>query len=216
MIRQAATRVGSAVALGLLAVSSLGAQGSPSIVQRAHVGIIAGLNVSKLAGDIVATSRTGLMAGAYVAFPLATGVALQPELLYSMEGAKLDIGADGGVRIDYLRLPVMLRVAMPTASNVRPFAAVGPSFGFETRCNVSGSNGATSVSLSCDELAAVGGPGFDRQKFDVSARLEGGLTLDALGRRFILGGSYSHGLTDVFKDHDVKNRVFSLFLGIGL
>lgn len=217
MMRQTAPKLAGAVALALLAASPAFAQSQPTSVRRPAYGFVAGVNVSKLAGDFVnASSRTGLTAGAYAAFPLATGVAIQPELLYSMEGAKLDIGQNGGMRIDYLRVPVMLRIAVPTASNVRPFAAVGPSFGFETSCKLSGSNGGPTITLSCDDFANVGGSGFERQKFEMAGRIEGGLTVDTAGLRFVVGGSYSHGLTDVFKDHNVKNRVFSVFVGIGL
>jgi hypothetical protein len=211
-----ARRLAGVAALTAFAASPVAAQSPPTMIRRAAYGFVAGVNFSKLAGDVVnASSRTGFVAGGYAAFPLGTGVALQPELLYSMEGAKLDIGANGGARLDYLRVPVMLRFAIPRASSVRPFAAVGPSFGYETKCEVSGSNGGASIALSCDDFARLAGPGFDRQKFDLSARLEAGVTIDTQGLRFVLGGSYSHGLTDVFKDHDVKNRVFSVFVGMG-
>jgi len=204
------------VGLALLAADPALAQSLPTAARRPAYGFVAGVNVATLAGDVVnASTRAGLTAGAYAAFPLATGVALQPELLYSMEGAKLDIGANGGMRLDYLRVPVLLRVAIPTSSNVRPFAAFGPSFGFQTKCEVSGSSGGASVAMSCDDVATLGGPGFERRKFDLSGRVEAGLTVDTQGVRLILGGSYAHGFTDVFKDQNVKNRVFSVFVGVG-
>lgn len=205
-------------ALAGLVATPLVAQSSPSFGRRPAIGFVAGVNFSTLAGDDItnATSRAGFTAGAYAAFLIRTGVALQPELLYSMEGAKLDIGENGGLRADYVRVPVMLRFAIPTASATRPFLAVGPSFGFQTKCEVSGSSGSASITESCDDLANVFGSGFERQKFDVAARLEAGLTFDTGGKRFSLGGSYSHGLTDLFKDRDVKGRTFSLFVGVGL
>lgn len=207
-----------AAAFVVLSGGPVNAQRPESVVRHAAYGFIAGVNVAKVAGgDIVnATTRTGFTGGAYVALPIATGVALQPEVLYSMEGAKLDIGENGGLKADYVRVPVMLRFAIPTASIARPFMAFGPSFGFETNCEVNGSNGSVSISESCDDFARSAGSGFEPRKFDVAARIEAGFTLDTGGKRFIVGGAYSHGLTDVFKDRDVKNRVFSVFVGIGL
>jgi hypothetical protein len=185
---------------------------------RGTYGIVAGVNVAKVGGGDVedVTTRTGFVGGVYAAWPLATGVAFQPEALYSMEGAKIHGGDDGVVKLDYIRIPVMLRLTIPTASTTRPFVVFGPSFGFQTKCEISGSNGAASVTASCDEFNRIAGGGFEHKSFDVAGRLEAGLAFDTGGRRLIVGGSYSHGFTDAFKDVDVKGRVFSIFLGMGL
>lgn len=211
----------AAVALlisALLATTPVVAQTSQSSGGRGTYGVLAGVNFANLGGSDVqdAKTRTGFVGGVYAAWPLGTGLSFQLEALYSMEGAKTNTGANGALKLDYVRVPVLLRVAVPTASMTRPFLAFGPSFGLQTKCEVSGSSGTTSVSASCDEFNRTAGGGFENKTFDVAGRLEAGLTFDTNGRRFIVGGSYSHGITDVFKDANVKNRVFSIFLGIGL
>jgi outer membrane immunogenic protein len=211
----------AAVALLISAVLSttpMVAQTSQSAGGRGTYGVLAGVNFAKVGGSDVedAKTRTGFVGGVYAAWPLGTGVSFQLEGLYSMEGAKINTGGNGALKLDYIRIPALLRVAIPTASTTRPFLALGPSFGFQTKCEISGSSGTTSVSASCDEFNRIAGGGFEHKTFDVAGRLEAGLTFDTNARRFIVGGSYSHGFTDVFKDTDAKNRVFSIFLGIGL
>jgi len=212
--------VGTAVAVLMFTVlsSTSGyAQGAQSVAHRANYGVLAGINFATLGGSDIqdAKTRTGFTAGAYAALPIGTGVSVQPELLYSMEGAKTNTGSNGALKLDYLRVPVLLRFAVPTAGTTRPFVAAGPSFGFQTRCEFSGSTGGVSVSESCDDAGASFG-GLERKKLDVSGRIEGGLTFDTSGRRLIVGGSYSHGFTDIFKNSNGKNRVFSIFVGVGL
>ncbi|HSQ31677.1 MAG TPA: porin family protein [Gemmatimonadaceae bacterium] len=219
MARQrVAARAAVAVLLfTVLSSPSAYGQGGQSVAHRANYGVLAGINFATLGGSDVqdAKTRTAFSGGAYAALPVGTGTAIQAELLYSMEGAKTNTGSNGALKLDYVRVPVMLRFAVPTAGTTRPFVAVGPSFGFQTRCEFSGSTGGVSVTESCDDVGATSGD-FERKKLDVSGRLEGGLTFDTGGRRLILGGSYSHGFTDVFKNSDGKNRVFSIFVGVGL
>ena len=202
----------------LVSTTPIIAQTSQSAGSRGTYGVLAGVNFANLGGSDVqdTKTRTGFVGGVYGAWPLGTGIAFQLEALYSMEGAKTNTGSNGALKLDYIRIPVLLRVAVPTASTTRPFLAFGPSFGLQTKCDVSGSSGGTSVSASCDEFNRIAGGGFEKKTFDVAGRVEAGLTFDTNGRRFIVGGSYSHGIIDVFKDANVKNRVFSIFLGIGL
>jgi hypothetical protein len=220
MARQrAAARAAIAVLVfTVLASTSGNAQGAQSVAHRANYGVLAGINFATLSGNDIqdAKTRTGLTAGAYAALPIGTGVSFQPELWYSMEGAKSNTSENGELKLSYIRLPVMLRFAVPTAGTTRPFVAVGPSFGFQTSCKFSGSSGGVSASVACDDVGSSVGEGVGRKKFDVSGRLEGGLTFDTGGRRLIVGGSYSHGFTDIFKNSDGKNRVFSIFVGVGL
>lgn len=215
----AGIRAAAAVLMSaLLSTTPIVAQTSQSAGGRGTYGVVAGVNFANVSGSDVqdTKTRTGFVGGVYAAWPLATGVSFQLEGLYSMEGAKTNTGDNGALKLDYIRVPVLLRFAVPTPSTTRPFVAVGPSFGFQTKCEISGSSGTTSVSASCDEFNRISGGGFEHKSLDVAGRLEAGLTFDTNGRRFIVGGSYSHGFIDVFKDADGKNRVFSIFLGIGL
>ena len=201
----------------LLCAMAASAQTAPQAASRGTFGVVAGANFAKLAGSDVqdAKTRTGLVAGAYAEWQLAQGWSFQPEVLYSMEGAKgSDEFGESTLKLDYIGLPVMLRFSSPTSSSVKPFIALGPSFGYQLACNIRASSGAFSVNSSCDDAAQ--GSDFQRKKFDVSGRLEAGVDIATGGARLRVGGAYAHGFTDVINQSSIKNRVFSLFLGIGL
>lgn len=192
------------------------AQSAPPAARRASYGLVAGFNFANVGGADAQGSRTrtAFIAGAYAAWPMASGFSFQPSLLYSMEGAKTSGDVDLTVKLNYIRLPAMLRYTWPVAGTTRPFVALGPSFGYQLTCDLSGSNNGVSASASCDAFAAP--DGSQRKKFDVSGRVEAGLDFAMSGRKFTIGGAYSYGFTDVVKEGSVKNRVFSVLLGIGL
>jgi len=178
-------------------------------------GIMAGANFAKVVGDDDegVSRRTGLLAGVYVDLPVANGVSVRPELLYSQQGAKIEDfdgkGTDATFKVDYVQLPVLLRFTVPTQGQTRPFIAVGPAFGFKSKCDVKGSNGSVSVSASCDDAGA------DLKSFDLSGKAEAGVDFGMNGRVLTIGGGYTHGFTDIVEDDSAKNRVFSLFAAFG-
>lgn len=174
-------------------------------------GIMAGVNLAKVGGEDTegVSNRTGLMGGIYVDMPVANAVSIRPELLYSMQGAKADDldgkGTDGEVKLDYIAVPVMVRVTVPTASQTRPFFALGPNFAFQTKCELEG--GGTTV--SCDDLDA------GQKSFDIGGKAEAGVDFDMNGRVFTVGAGYTHGFSKLFEDDDLKNRVISFFAALG-
>jgi outer membrane protein with beta-barrel domain len=210
-----AVAVAFALSMSLYTRAALAQNPSPA-ARRAAYGLVAGINFANVGGADAQGSktRTALVAGGYAAWPMADGFSFQPSLLYSMEGAKTSGDVDLTVKLNYIRLPAMLRYTWPGAGTTRPFVALGPSFGYQLTCDVSGSNNGVSASASCDAFAAP--EGSQRKKFDVSGRVEAGLDFAMSGRKFTIGGAYSHGFTDVVKEGSVKNRVFSVLFGIGL
>ena len=86
-----------------------------SNAQKINFGIKAGLNMSMLTGasDQVMNSSTGFHAGGFVEFKALGKIAIQPELLFSSQGAKLD-GKDAisylssTQKLNYVLVPVML------------------------------------------------------------------------------------------------------------
>lgn len=218
MVRKVLPIIAVAVAVALstsLYTRTALAQSAPQAAGRAAYGLVAGLNFANLGGADAQDSRTrtAFVAGAYAAWPMANGFSFQPSLLYSMEGAKTSGDVDLTVKLNYIRLPAMLRYTWPVAGTTRPFVALGPSFGYQLTCDVSGSNNGVSATASCDAFAQGDS---QRKKFDVSGRVEAGLDFAMSGRKFTIGGAYSYGFTDVVKGGSVKNRVFSVLLGIGL
>ncbi|MDC7999793.1 porin family protein [Aequorivita todarodis] len=84
--------------------------------QEFRIGAKAGLNVASIGGDYVGglDPRVSFHLGGLVEIPLAGKFALQPELLYSSQGAKYGsyLGVDLGdyeekILLDYINVPIM-------------------------------------------------------------------------------------------------------------
>ena len=102
-----------------------------SFAQKFRVGIKGGINVSSFTGtDLGSVSKKalfGLHAGGYM--NLAIGkFSLQPEVLVSTQGAKLDsLNGSGDIKLTYLAVPIMLR----HRSAIGLVIEFGPQFGFK-------------------------------------------------------------------------------------
>lgn len=195
----------SLVAIGLL-ISAVGY----SQVQFA-VGLKAGPNFSSIDKEGSAAenykNRTGFHGGAFALIKL-TKIGIQPEILYSKQGAKFTFNQqDYESNYDYVNIPIILKLYLAAGLNLQ----VGPQFGFLTAVdgktvkNASGST-ETIADLAKDEykksdLSAAFGVGWD---------LPFGLTID---------GRYNLGLSKIQDNPDIdatKNQVFQVSLGYKL
>lgn len=91
------------------------------------IGIKGGLNVSNLMGDVKDVAiRTSIHAGIVAEIIVNDKFSIQPELLYSGQGAS-DTSAGGGrYKLDYITLPVLAK--FPIAKNL--YLETGPQVGF--------------------------------------------------------------------------------------
>ncbi|MFI5123999.1 MAG: porin family protein [Chitinophagales bacterium] len=92
-------------------------------------GVKAGANFATLTGSDAsgAKMKVGFQGGALVAIPLFNEFSLQPELMYSGEGAKYSAnGVSGTLNSNYLNVPVLFKYN--NASGF--FAETGPQIGF--------------------------------------------------------------------------------------
>jgi hypothetical protein len=88
--------------------------------QEVRLGAKAGVNFSNLGGDVEdADARTGFHLGGLVEIPINERFSVQPEVLYSAQGAEFnESGNFGGVpynysvttKLDYIQIPVMAKV----------------------------------------------------------------------------------------------------------
>lgn len=155
------------------------------------IGLKAGANFANLEGISLDTKmRTGFHFGALLEVKLPANLALQPELMYSSQGAKIDQAAIDDIQYDYITVPVMLKYYLvPDLFNIE----IGPQFSF----------------LVNDKLDSDFDAG-DSSTFDFAAL--GGVGLD-LGQHVFLQGRYVLGLTDASANADVTNRVIQVSVG---
>ena len=106
-------------------------------------GVKAGANISTLAGNDVneAKSTTGFFIGGLVDLPLSGNFHLQPELMYSMEGAK-------DAKLSFVRIPIMAKYYIMDGLNVQ----AGP----EVAIKVGGDSGIDEFTKSLDYGLGIG------------------------------------------------------------
>ncbi|MFI5311247.1 MAG: porin family protein [Gemmatimonadales bacterium] len=189
----------------LLALALLSLQAAPTIAraQEGGFGIKGGLsygNVSSsgaLPGSVTQRSGFALGVGATSGGVLGFGV----EGLYAQRGVTSSVGFDSR-RLDYIDVPVYLRLALPTPA-ISPFAYAGPQASYELHCGTESGN--------C--------PDSGRPRMTWSGVIGGGVRLGTAGG-ISVEGRYVYGLTDlklstVSTSNSYKTRSFMLLMGIG-
>lgn len=186
-----------------------------------NFGFKGGYNYSSFNGDVAKDNTlkglSGFYVGALLELPLGDVISLQPEVIYSRQGAAWEQKNILGefkkdLKLDYLNIPVMAKV------NLGPlFLQGGVQFGFLVgKPEVSYTRGARRVTEKVDKDAYAA---FD---FGVGA----GLGVN-LSQHFFVEARYTHSLTNaldpnnnslknahISDDNNFKNAVLSLGLGV--
>ena len=186
-----------------------------------NFGFKGGYNYSSFNGDVAKDNTlkglSGFYVGALLELPLGDVLSLQPEVIYSRQGAAWEQKNILGefkkdLKLDYLNIPVMAKV------NLGPlFLQGGVQFGFLVgKPEVSYTRGAQRVTEKVDKDAYAS---FD---FGVGA----GLGVN-LRQHFFVEARYTHSLTNaldpnnnslknahISDDNNFKNAVLSLGLGV--
>lgn len=167
-------------------------------------GIKAGINLANVNGfndpgtDL--SQRTGLIGGVFMTFGIAPVVAIQPEVLFSMQGTKLHfndgVDSDATAKIDYIQIPVLLRIGNSGGDKASVYAVVGPTLGILFRANQDGVDFKDDLKKS--QLGLAAGVGVTLTRFLAEAR-------------------YTFDLQDFNKPvagDNRRNRVISFMLGV--
>jgi hypothetical protein len=189
-----------------------------SQAQSVRFGLKGGLNLALLSGAVNVEShfKPGVLLGGYANFPLAKKWYIQPELLFSGQGAKyiyLDPPAftkvDGETKtnLPYLKLPLLVKFQLSERFSLH----LGPEFGLLLASREKGELEGEIVDKDLShltksaEIAVVGG-----MEFNVSSTVH-------------LGGRLNFGLTDIYDGYDdiiagffyppLNNRVIQLYIG---
>ena len=221
----------SAGSFGFLAsVSS-----AQTAVARPSLGILLGTNIATVTdaekgfdnpggATVNKKMRIGLNVGVFAKIPLAGMVSLQPEVHYAQNGVTLEgKGTEVrklDVRVDYVEVPVLLRLDIPTSSSIHPILLAGASAAYRVKCQLAASASGTSMSFDCDAITGAGSTSPDPlKKSDFSVVGGAGLAMTSMGRSISLQARYTHGLQNIATETadgiKPKNRALSILLGIG-
>lgn len=184
-----------------------------------QLGVKAGLNLANLSGDDISDTdaRTGIAGGVFFMYQFNEMFAVQPELTYSMKGAKEkgiieNISYEAEINLDYFEIPLLLKFLIPIkGSGVKPAIFAGP---------------ALAINLSAKSKIEAAGQSFEEDIEDVKSTdfglvFGGGIGFPVgngeLGFdiRYILGLST---IDDSAANADIKNGVinFNLYYGFSL
>ena len=184
---------------------------------RPKLGIKGGLNLTNLYVADVSDEhvKAGFNAGLFAKLPVTEGFSIQPELLYSVKGAKDNynnfVQGSGEYRFNlgYIELPLLAVVNLTRNFNIHAggYAAYLVNANVKNVDDHGNINGATE--LNADnfqrwDYGLAGGIGFDIQNFSLGARYNYGL--HNIGK----SGNLSGDLTK-----DSKNAGVSIYVGFG-
>jgi hypothetical protein len=181
-------------------------------------GVKVGANLANLYVDNVEDEnmKVGLNVGLLAKIPLVRGLSIQPELLYTSKGAKLNYNnilfGKGEYRynLNYVELPVLAVINLAKNLNLN----AGGYAAYLVSANVKDLN---------EDGTVTGIKEFNADNFNrVDYGLVGGFGLDV--QNFTIGARYNYGLREVGESgsggaskflENSKNSVITLFIGVG-
>ena len=143
--------------------------------QDVKFGAKAGLNISSITGDDTEelSSKIGFQVGGFAEIKISDKFAIQPELLYSAQGAKFD---GGNLNLNYINIPVMAKYYVADAFSLE----AGPQLGFLMSAKADGKD--VKDGFNSTDFGLNLGAGYD------------------LNEKMSLGLRYNIGLSDIEKD----------------
>ncbi len=199
--------------------------------QSQTLGVTGGLNISNFNGIKGASAKNGLIIGGFMRYNLIQGLAIQPELLFSMKGASVNFAATPPAaigttpsRIDwtlnYVEVPILVRLDVFSVPIV-PVAIdlyAGPDIAF----NVS-SNNKTEIDISSaiTETSTVD-ESKNTQPVNFNIAVGGGPHIDLGPMTVGVDVRYTFGTASPFKGlpadsyfHNAKNGTWSIMASVG-
>lgn len=185
--------------------------GAPAFAQEISGGVKGGVGFSKVvfseeSVDIGLNSRTGVIAGGFLTWPVTSRFDIQPEVLFAMKGSEFDeVGVEGEIQLNYLDIPVLFRYRAPASATSTVVLFGGPSLG---------------LNLSADARGEFFGSEQEEDISDEVTTFDFGIVIGAgfeVGR-FTIDGRYTWGLTNIndsVSDPEltVHNRAFAILAG---
>lgn len=163
--------------------------------QDVKFGVKGGLNIASITNSDNANSLTGFHVGFFAELNVSEKFTLQPEVLYSIQGAK-----DSGITLNlgYINLPIMAKYYVAKDFSLE----FGPQIGFliSAKAKVDGESGNVKDLLKSTDFGLNLGAAYD------------------ISKNMTVGLRYNLGLSQVQKDLDPgepasKNSVFSVSIG---
>ncbi len=196
--------------------------------QGVEFGVKGGLNVANVSGQENGKSLYGFSIGAFAEIKISPKFAIQPELLYSMQGTKYSTttSSSGGggfsftstddvkAGLNYLNIPIMAKYFVIEKLSVQ----AGPQFGFLLAFDRTSNSSSSTTFAGVTKVSSTSSSSSDKSKL---SSIDFGFNLGAgydITEHFSADLRYNIGLTTINENSingisDIKNNVFSLNLG---
>ncbi|MCI2230263.1 PorT family protein [Polaribacter sp. MSW13] len=164
--------------------------------QDVKLGLKLGMNIASVNGHNANNldSRTGFVIGATAEVSLTEKFSIQPELLYSAQGAQQRDNFK--YDLNYISLPIMAKYYIAKGFTVE----AGPQFSFLIKDQL----------VPIDQYSGTGVQNTDAENFDLAANF--GLGYQSKSGIFFQT-RYNLGLVAISENPDIKNGVFQITLG---
>ncbi|MHA4807917.1 porin family protein [Flavitalea flava] len=175
--------------------------------QQFSLGLKAGANFSNFTGGDFQQAKkstlVGFMGGAYVGFQFGDHLSLQPEVLFSTQGAKFENTGVGkqDYKLSYINVPVMVKYRFTGGF----YLEIGPQVGFK----VSESTPDNTISHFAKDLdlSAAGGIGYQSPiGLGIGARYTAGLTKVGDFDASTASPNFKNGVAQVFVFYNIFNN----------
>ena len=193
--------------IAAVSVSNAQNEADNSVDEAFSFGVKGGVNFATLSGDDEfdsPDSRTSFHVGLVAEMPISEMFSIQAEALYSGQGAQFDFdGSDGDkaeFQLDYINVPVLAKIYVTKGLSFE----VGPQFSFLVNEEIDLNPNSNDGDLDLEDTD------FEAESFDFG--VAGGLTFQTEMGIFATG-RYTYGLTEIYKDSDIRNSVFQIGIG---
>ncbi|QSW87658.1 MULTISPECIES: porin family protein [Flavobacterium] len=167
--------------------------------QQTRFGVKGGLNITSFSGDNDSEALVGFQLGGFAEIKIIERLAIQPELLFSTQGAKFNrIGNNNDIdlKMNYINIPVLAKFYVTKKFTVE----AGPQLGFLVSAKSDGTD--VKDAYKSVDLGFNFGAGFNiTDNFSVGARYTVGLSNV---------GDYDTDDVDQYLDSP-KNSVFAIY-----
>lgn len=188
--------------------------------QQVRFGVKGGVNISKFTSSndfIKFNYRTAYHAGVLAEIALGNRFAIQPEVLYSTQGTKLDIDlklfkSDATLKLDYVSVPVMMKLFVAQGLSLE----VGPQISFNINSKASYKEVLKEKTMDVKKfvepysLSLCFGGGYEFGNFILSARYSLGLNKVTDES---LKSEASGIVAEIIKLDDIKTGVIQVSVG---
>ncbi len=194
---------------------------SPLFAEGMMFGVKGGLNMANITGDNTegTSMKMGGVGGVFMCYKITEIFAIQPEIFFSMKGTKMDfveeidgedVTIETSMKLNYIEIPLLFKVNLPTEGAIKPMLYAGPALGILMTAKVSGEAEGVSVDVDIKDevkstdIGILAGAG-------VGYQMENGGMLSLEAR-------YEIGMTSIDNSaaaDNVKNGVISIMVGYG-